>query len=1003
MSTREVSLATRLRRAGVADAARVQAQIEEINAITGTYVDDPARALSRLADPDAGVLQLLRLAESARDSGDLEPLVALRGTEGGAKMLVLLGGSLALGDFLIRHPDLVADFGNLPVGEVFADIEVRRIILEAVGADPTAEVPVATITGAAGQAAMRVAYRRLLMRVAAEDLYATAPTEITHEVGSVLADLAGAALEAGLALSRAEHPGHVATRLCILGMGKCGARELNYVSDVDVIYVAEPTAGHTDEESLRVATRLANDAAHACDSAGIEPALWEVDANLRPEGSDGALVRGIASHRAYYDRWAETWEFQALLKARPIAGDLEVGQQYVDAMSPLVWSAVEREGFVESAQAMRRRVEQHVPRSETGRQIKLGPGGLRDVEFTVQLLQLVHGRSDESLRSRTTLTALHALRTGGFVGRVQAATMERSYRQLRVWEHRLQMRKLSRTHLMPATDAGKRVLARASGFASVEYMEEVWHDIRRDVRAMHLEMFYRPILPMVARLSADEAALDDDAARARLAAVGYGDPTGAQRHIAVLTGGMSRRASIQRQLLPAMIGWFAQGADPDAGLLAFRKLSEQLADAQWYLKLLRDSRTAAERLARLLSTSGYVTNALLVSARDITWLDNDDDLMPRDPARLWGEADAIMKRAEDTEQCMTALRGMRRRELARTSAADVLGLLGSVEAAKTVTTVADVLIDGALRVAMSVVTRAKGLERPPITMAVVAMGRYGGQEMGYNSDADVQFVYEGDGPQAQAFAQQVATELRKLLQGVGSQPGLTIDADLRPEGKSGPLARSLESCREYYGRWSDPWEAQALLRARPCAGDQELRDKFVEMIDPVRYPDHLEDSALTQIRRLKARMENERLPRGVDPRRHVKLGPGGLSDVEWSVQLLQLRHARQYPSLQTTVTLDALWAAVAADLVDIDDAEVLAEAWRFATEIRGALALRGVGKRTDVLPADVRQMKVLADIMNVRLTGSELDEQYSRASRRARAVTERVFFDWDEDEDDRWS
>lgn len=978
----------------MADPARVEAQIAEINAITGAYLDDPAHALSYLADPDAGILQLLRLAEAARDAGHLDALVALKGTLAGSKLVVLLGGSLGLGDFLVRHPDLVGDFATWDDALSFDDLDVRGAVLRGVGADPDAEVPVATMTGAEGQAAMRTAYRRALMRVATADLLAKTPADLMPSVGRVLADLAGAALDAGLALARAAHPDHVATRLCIIGMGKCGARELNYVSDVDVIYVAEPADGYSEEESLRVAGKLANYAARACDSTGIEPALWEVDANLRPEGGDGALVRNVASHRAYYDRWADTWEFQALLKARPIAGDLEVGRQYTDEMSPLVWNAVQREGFVESAQVMRRRVEENVPRGEADRQIKLGPGGLRDVEFTVQLLQLVHGRSDETLRSRNTLEALRALRTGGYVGRVQAATMERSYRQLRVWEHRLQLRKLSRTHLMPTSNDGKRVLARASGFATVEYMEEVWYDVRREVRAMHLEMFYRPILPVVARLSADEAGLDDASARARLSAVGFKDPGGAQRHIIALTDGVTRRAAIQRQLLPAMIGWFAHGADPDAGLLAFRQLSEQLENAQWYLKLLRDSRTAAERLARLLSTSGYVTKALLTTAQDITWLDNDADLVPRDPARLWGEANAILKRTDDPQQCITALRSMRRRELARTSAADVLGLLNSVEAAKIVTMVADVLIDGALRIAMQTVTKDKRLEAEPAMMAVIAMGRYGGQEMGYNSDADVQFVFQGTGEGAQAYAQQVATEVRKLLQTVGPQPGLEIDADLRPEGKNGPLARSLESCTEYYGRWSDPWEAQALLRARPCAGDSDLRDRFVAMIDSVRYPLSLSDAALMQMRRLKARMENERLPRGVDPRRHVKLGPGGLSDVEWSIQLIQLQHGHEHAGLRTTVTLDALKAAVDAGLIDIDDKEVLAEAWTFATDIRGALALRGSGKRTDLLPADVTQMRVLADIMNLRMTGAELDEQYSRASRRARAVAERVFFGW---------
>ncbi|PKQ26519.1 MAG: bifunctional glutamine-synthetase adenylyltransferase/deadenyltransferase [Actinobacteria bacterium HGW-Actinobacteria-4] len=997
MTTREVSLASQLRRAGVADAERAEKLIADIEAVTGVTIDDPANAVSYLADPDGGLLQLLRLTEAARDAGVLDQLVAMRDTKAGAKLAVLLGGSVALGDFLIAHPHLIADFAAWPEGQSFAEVDVRAALLEAVGADPSADVPVATVTGDAGVAAMRVAYRRELVRVAADDLFESTPTQLFPMVSSALSDLAGAALEAGLAIARASEPEHAATRLAIIGMGKCGARELNYVSDVDVIYVAEPSDGHTEEQSNRVATRLAVAASRACDKANVEPALWEVDAALRPEGKDGALVRNLASHQAYYERWASTWEYQALLKARVIAGDREVGLQYEQAVAPLVWSAVEREGFVESAQAMRKRVEDHVPAQQSERQLKLGPGGLRDVEFTIQLLQLVHGRSDPSIRSRTTLTALAALRAGGYVGRTQAATMDKSYRQLRVWEHRLQLRKLRRTHLMPEGAEDKQWLARASGFATSEYMDEVWADIRRDVRAMHLEMFYRPILPVMARLSADEASLDDDAARARLKAVGFEDPAGAQRHIAALTEGVSRRAAIQRQLLPAMIGWFAQGADPDAGLLAFRQLSEQLQDTQWYLKLLRDSLHAAERLARLLSTSGFVTKALLASAEDVTWLDKDEDLLPRDPERLFTEADAILRRSDDAEQCITALRGLRRREVARAAAADVLGLIDSVTAAETVTSAADVLIDGALRIARWVVAAEHALDELPLRMIVVAMGRYGGQEMGYTSDADVQFVYEGKGDEAHGLAQQVATELRQLLQRVGTQPPLEVDAGLRPEGKNGPLARSLTSATEYYSRWSDPWEAQALLRARPIGGDADLRERFVAMIDEVRYPAELTPAALKQMRTLKARMESERLPRGVDPRRHVKLGPGGLSDVEWTVQLLQLQHGRAIPELRTTVTLDALQAAGDAHLLDAAQTAVLSEAWRLATDLRGALALRGKGGTTDVIPADVRELKFLAEIMGTDYTGAQLLDTYERAVRRARVVTEKVFFGWEQE------
>jgi len=1002
-SGREASPTTMLRRAGVSEPTRALALVAELEQATSVTVPDVPRALAALADPDAGLLVMMRLVTAAREAGVLEQVAALAATRAGAKAALVAGASTALGDFMVRHPHTVLDFGAWAGRDVCTESHPRREFLLAVGANPDDAVPVATLTGTPGIDAMRVAYRRMLMRLAGEDLFSPTPTELMPAVGRLLADMAGAALEAGLAIARAENPGHEAARLAIIGMGKCGARELNYVSDVDVIYVVEPGAGASEAEALAIGARLASRAAQACSAPATELPLWQVDANLRPEGKDGALVRGVASHLAYYERWAQSWEFQALLKARPVAGDVEVGRRYMDAVWPLVWTAVEREGFVESAQAMRRRVEHHIPAAESERELKLGPGGLRDVEFTIQLLQLVHGRSDESLRVSGTLQALAALSAGGYVGRVQADLLDASYRQLRVWEHRLQLWRLRRTHLMPSDEEGLRRLARASGMATVSALEEAWAAVRRDVRAMHLEMFYRPILGEVARLSADEAALDDEAARARLSAVGFRDPEGAQRHIAALTAGLSRRAAIQRQLLPAMIGWFAQGPDPDGGLLAFRQLSEQLEDAQWYLKLLRDSGTAAERLARLLSTSGFVTRALLASAQDITWLDNDEDLQSRSVARLSAEAEAIISRADDEIQCITALRGMRRREVVRAAAATVLGLIDSVSAAASVTAAADVLLAGALRLAEHSVRReraggdasAGGEGDAPAVLAIVAMGRFGGQEMGYTSDADVQFVYEARGEGAHEYAQAVAARVRDLLQRPNPQPALAVDADLRPEGKNGPLARSLDSSAEYYRRWSDPWEAQALLRARPVAGDEALCAAWVALVDQVRYPEQLTPAALKQMRTLKARMESERLPRGVDPRRHLKLGPGGLSDVEWTVQLLQMRHGRQLPALRTPQTLAALDVACTAEVLAEADAEALRAAWSLATDLRGAIALRGGSADVDVLPREMPQVRVLAEIMDSGESGQELDQRYARLARRARAVVERVFFGWE--------
>jgi glutamate-ammonia-ligase adenylyltransferase len=279
-------------------------------------------------------------------------------------------------------------------------------------------------------------------------------------------------------------------------------------------------------------------------------------------------------------------------------------------------------------------------------------------------------------------------------------------------------------------------------------------------------------------------------------------------------------------------------------------------------------------------------------------------------------------------------------------------------------------------------------------MAIIGMGRLGGMEQGYGSDADVMFVaeFDDDAPDAQAAAHDVAQEVGRMLALPGPDPGVDVDADLRPEGRQGPLVRSLASYAEYYRRWSAVWERQALLRARPVAGDLDLGARFVALVDPVRYPpDGVDDAAVREIRRLKARMEAERLPRGVDPTTHTKLGRGGLSDVEWTVQLLALRHAAAHPGLRSPSTLSALRAAAEDELVGAQDAEILETAWLMATRVRNAIVLAR-GRATDVIPTDPRSRAAVARAMGYAAGhGEDLVEDYRRATRRARSVHERLF------------
>ena len=987
-----------LARGGLTNLPRAQGHLAEL-ARAGIVLE--IGTLSEVADPDVALTALVRLA--ADDAGRLALTQALAQDQIRQRLLAVLGGSVALGDHLARYPDQIAALAEgdaLGVHGVVPDDQtavsagqaaLRATLLQAVGADPAAARPVAS-SGAVEP--LRVAYRRCLLEIAGQDLAAPDPAAIFDLVGQGLANLATAVLEAALAVARAQVAGHDLVDLAVIAMGKTGGRELNYVSDVDVIYVAEPSGPEVDESrAMEVGAKLASALQRACSAPAKEPAIWQVDPNLRPEGKNGPLVRTLDSHRVYYKKWAQTWEFQALIKARPAAGDLALGQAYLEMVRPLVWEAAGREGFVSAAQAMRRRVETTLPAETAEREIKLGVGGLRDVEFTVQLLQLVHGRTDRTLRSATTLTALEALSEGGYVGRRAAAEMANCYRWERVLEHRLQLRRLRRTHLLPKTEADQRWLARGSRLspATAAGLIEAWRDVRRRVRALHQELYFRPLLPRTASLSPDDVQLAPAAARERLTGLGYRDPEGALRHIAALTEGVTRRASIQRQLLPVLLDWLAEGADPDGGLLAFRQLSESLGNSPWFLRLLRDSAGAAERLCHALAASKYVAAGLAKSPPAASWFGQDADLQPKAMAELSGQLDAILSRHDLPDKAASAVRALRRRELTRVAAGLVLGLVEPDLVYGAISDAADLALTGAWRIAQG--------EGRPTRLAVIAMGSLGGRELALGSDADVLFVHSplpgADPTAAQAAAVAMAGQMRTLLGQVGPEPALEVDADLRPEGRSGPLARSVQAYREYYERWAQPWERQALLRARPVAGDEAVLAEFVALAEAVRYrPEGLEGNELTQLRRLKARVDSERLPRGVEPKRHLKLGPGGLLDVQWVAELYQLRHGYDHPALRVPGTVAALEACAAEGLISDNDVGTLVAAWRQAMAIRSANVLWSArGTQSDVIPSDPRQLDGVARLVGYQPgSGEQLLEDRARVVRRARAVFERLYY-----------
>ena len=992
--------------------------------------------LAHCADPDVALDALHELIISFADRpGKLHGLLHGRSPR---TLLQVLGASRQLGVLMRSRPELVEAAAVDSLHSAGFDGEARRATMlaaidaheEQLGAADSSDssfrrlitdVPLAEATNR-----LRRNYYEQLAAIMAYDVSHDDPIAIQPAVSRALSDLADAALESALAIAQSNTEESELLRFTIIGMGKLGAQELNYVSDVDLIYVVEPMAETMSQPQLvKVGSKIAMLMQKICQSVMpnvMEPALWQIDGALRPEGKDGPLVRRLDSHKAYYRQWAESWEFQALLKARAVAGDVPLGEAYMQMASEFVWQASRRENFVSDCQRMRERVESLIPVPLRDREIKLGRGGLRDVEFTVQMLQLVHGRADETLHVRSTLQALQALSDGGYVSRRHARVLSHDYRFERVLEHRQQMWQLKRTHLFPdmgnanagglekkrtvnveelSRNAELHRLARVFGWHNEELVDN-FDETRRQIRRLHNEIYYRPMLPISAVSGDERVELSEQAVMDRYAAIGFADPQAALRHVQALTAGITRAAKINGILLPAVLRWLGEGQNPDMGLLGWSNLEERFGSGSDYLGFLRDSQSAAQRLCHVLSNSRFLGDALNKSQESIRWLGDDDQLHARTRESLDVGCQAIITRYDDSlADAANMLRALRRHEIERIGIGWMTDVIDSAQALNGMTDVVDSIIQASLQWAVHDTMRANGMDGPAAHLAVIGMGRYGGREVNFSSDADVIIIYRpahgADDSAANSFARKVQEQMRMMLMGpVSTEPKIELDMDLRPEGKNGPVVRSYASCEEYYRAWASVWERRALLRARFAAGDKELAEDFLANVaNPFRYPaERLTDDQLQEIRRLKARMEAERLPRGVRRDRHLKLGRGGLSDVEWTVQLLQLQHAHDIEALQVNSTMQALDVLVEHGLIVMEDAKILRDAWQMCTAARnGNYLWNGRANRADILPDQHFDLSGIATYLGYDPDrGQQFENDILSQMRKSREVCERLFY-----------
>jgi glutamate-ammonia-ligase adenylyltransferase len=826
--------------------------------------------------------------------------------------------------------------------------------------------------GTDGVSGLRVEKRRRLLQIAVADLLGETSLE---EVGRALSDLADACVESTLELVGAS------PELCVVAMGKLGGQELNYASDIDIIFVtdgdrsADAAAAEAVLESLR--------------AFAPEGQAYRVDVDLRPEGRSGALVRPLAGYVEYYRRWAQPWEFQALIKARPAAGNVAVGRRLLSHAEELVYPSTVPGERVAAIRSMKERLERHVAqrvlrgRSGEADDVKLGPGGIRDIEFAVQLLQLVHGGADPSVRSPNTLHALSALVEGGYVAEDDGASFANAYRWLRTVEHRLQLWGERQVHRLPPGADDRARLARLLGFVdspaagAEERFEQHHKAVLADVRRRFEKLFYRPMIESLA--DAAPHRLSPDAIKERLRVLGFRDVDRATRTLAELVAGTSRRARLFRVLSPAMLRFLASSPMPDEGLFSFLRLGEALQERIDALGALRDNPPGLALLARVLGC-GRLLGDVLAHVPDQVGVIAEGPERSRPPAdedrkRLVHEAISSLGWRQP-ERRLDGLRRFKRRAMLEIALDDLSGTLDDDGVGIALANLADACLEASLNDTGE-------------AFAVVGMGKLGGRELNYASDIDVMFVHDGDSIAAEKHAEALLKSIGEVTR-EGS--AFRVDARLRPEGNSGPLARSIRSFLEYYERWSRPWQRQALLKARPAAGNEALGREFVERTRRWAWPERLDGESLAEIRHLKARMERERIPRGTEARRNFKLGPGGASDVEFSAQMLQLTHAHRHEALRVTGTVEAIEGALDAGLVPEEDARQLVDAYRFIARLRNRLYFMA-GKAVDVLPVQPERLEALGVAMGYEeQPRQELEEEYLRVTRRTRRVTERLIY-----------
>jgi glutamate-ammonia-ligase adenylyltransferase len=977
---RKSSTLDRLRESGVRDTARSLALLTEM---LPRLSDDHAgresvfRAAAAAPDPDLFFLNLSRLADALPD-GHLRD--AFRRAELPPLLGALLGGSEFLPEQMARRPEI---FEALFLsGGVLARPSAGELDREAV------EAADRFVTEEEFKRALRRMKHREMTRIATRDLAGVSPLS---EVTEALSDLASAALEGAVRFARkalsAKAGEPVAffpdgtcrpCRFVVLGMGKLGGLELNFSSDIDLIYLYETDRGETEGGPQPLSlhqyfVRLGEAVTRIVSEATEDGFVFRVDLRLRPEGTRGELVNSLRAAESYYESWGQAWERAALIKARPVAGDRSLGEEFLRSVVPFVYRKSLDFTSIEEIKGMKDRINQAAAKGRKDeRDLKLGAGGIREVEFFVQAHQLIYGGKDPSLRLRGTVEALSALSRLRLISNKEQAELTEAYVFLRRLEHRIQAHRERQTHVLPQGEEDLRRLARAMDLEDAPGLLAALDRRSGSVQEIYARLFGSDrsavpseVPPEVQALFLPEPPPKDTTER--LSLLGFRDAEGARRNLDVLREGPPHARISQRarqylyHIAPEILYRAAKSPDPDMALSHVERFLSAIGARTMFYALLYEKPKVIEVLVRLFGSSRFLSGFLLRHPELLdTFLRNDLSVLYKSKSDLRKELGEELASCDGYEQELDALRRFKHLETLRIGIHDMGGVLSLEEGMAQLSALAEVLLTHALILARREVGRRFGVPIVADTgqeasFFVLGMGKLGSEELSYHSDLDIVFLYSGAGETAQDRAGHDDAEIRKItnheyfakvaqrlisILTTSTREGhvYRLDTRLRPSGNAGPLVSSLEAFVRYHEGSAQLWERQALLKCRFVAGDREFGKKVEELARRFIYARPLPPNAAEEIHRLRTRMEVE-LGREREDRLNLKVGRGGVVDVEFAVQYLQLIHGAERPSLRARNTMKALYELQRAGIITLEQYKVLDQGYRFLRSLDVRLRL----------------------------------------------------------------